>query len=79
MHKLRPMAPDRTGQIDARFGHKQAVIEALTKWNEEIGTQIGWTTDKLRVTTGSIGAFESTVTSTMFEDAARGDLLGPSG
>jgi len=50
-------------QIDARFGHKQAVIDALTNWNRDIGAQIGWTADKLRVMTGSIGALESTVIS----------------
>ena len=47
--------------IDARFGHKQAVIDSLKKWNAEIGTQIGWTADKTRIVTGSIGALESTV------------------
>ncbi len=48
-------------QIEARFGHKQAVIESLTRWFEEIGTQIGWTPDKVRIVTGSVGALESTV------------------
>ncbi len=50
-------------QIDARFGHKQAVIASLKKWQEEIGTQIGWTADKVRLLTGSVGAAESTVIS----------------
>jgi len=48
-------------QIDARFGHKQTVINLLKKWNQEIGSQIGWTADQVRVVTGSIGALESTV------------------
>ena len=47
--------------IDARFGYKQKVIEALQAWNNDIGKQIGWTPDKLRITTGSVGAAESTV------------------
>ncbi len=47
--------------IDARFGHKQAVIDSLKKWQAEIGIQIGWTADKTRIATGSIGALESTV------------------
>lgn len=47
--------------IDARFGHKQAVIESLKTWSREIASQIGWTNDKVRITTGSIGALESTV------------------
>ena len=48
-------------QIEARFGHKQTVIESLKRWFEEIGTQIGWTPDKVRIVTGSVGALESTV------------------
>ena len=48
-------------QIEARFGHKQAVIDSLKRWFEEIGTQIGWTPDKVRIVTGSVGALESTV------------------
>jgi len=47
--------------IDARFGHKQAVIDALKTWNRDIGEQIGWKANQLRLTTGSIGALESTV------------------
>ena len=48
-------------QIEARFGHKQTVIDSLKKWSAEIGVQIGWTEDKVRILTGSIGALESTV------------------
>jgi hypothetical protein len=47
--------------IDARFGHKQTVIDAVKKWSKEIASQIGWTADNLRIATGSIGALESTV------------------
>jgi hypothetical protein len=47
--------------IDARFGHKQAVIESLKKWLRTIGAQIGWTENKVRIATGSVGALESTV------------------
>ena len=47
--------------IDARFGHKQAVLDSLTNWCRDIATQIGWTPDKVRITTGSVGALESTV------------------
>lgn len=47
--------------IDARFGHKQTVIDAIKTWNRDIGSQIGWTADKVRVTTGSVGAHESAV------------------
>ena len=49
--------------IDARFGHKQTAIDLLKRWREEIGSQIGWTEDKFRITTGSIGALESAIES----------------
>jgi hypothetical protein len=48
-------------QIDARFGHKQAVIDGLRKWEQNVGRTAG--TDKMdfRILTGSIGAREATV------------------
>ena len=48
-------------QIDARFGHKQTVVDLLRKWEREIGTKAG--TDKMdfKILTGSIGAREATV------------------
>ena len=58
-------------QIEARFGHKQTVIEMLKRWNEEIGVQVGWTAGKVRLLTGSVGALESTVQSEVeIEDLA---------
>ena len=50
-------------QIEARFGQKQNVVESLKRWFDEVGSQIGWTPDKFRILTGSVGALESTVTS----------------
>lgn len=47
--------------IDARFGHKQAVIDSMIQWQKEIGSTIGW--NEMRLLTGSIGARESTVQS----------------
>ncbi len=47
--------------IDARFGHKQAVVDSLKTWCRDIASQIGWTGDKIRIATGSVGALESTV------------------
>lgn len=47
--------------IDARFGHKQTVIDSLKSWARDIASQIGWTSDKIQIATGSIGALESTV------------------
>lgn len=49
--------------IDAKFGHKQTVIDSLNRWFQEIGSQIGWTEDKYRIVTGSLGAKESVVIS----------------
>jgi hypothetical protein len=48
-------------QIDARFGHKQTVIDLMRKWEREIGAKAG--TDKMdfKILTGSIGAREATV------------------
>jgi len=49
--------------IDAKFGHKPAVVESLKNWYRDIGSQIGWTDGKYRILTGSIGALESTIVS----------------
>lgn len=48
-------------QVDARFGQKQAVIEMLRKWAREVAPEIGWTEDRGRLLSGSIGAREATV------------------
>lgn len=50
-------------QIDARFGHKQTVLELLKKWEREIGSQAGVADLKFQIMTGSIGAREATVES----------------
>jgi len=46
-------------QIEARFGHKQRVIEHLNRWFEEVGSQAGLSPNRVRRMTGSIGACES--------------------
>jgi hypothetical protein len=48
-------------QIDARFGHKQAVIDLMQRWLRDIGAKAG--TDKMdvKILTGSIGAREATI------------------
>ena len=48
-------------QIDAKFGHKQTVLELLKKWEREIGSQVGIADLKFQIMTGSIGAREATV------------------
>jgi hypothetical protein len=48
-------------QIDARFGHKQTVIELLRKWEREIGSKAGTDKMDMKLLTGSIGVREATV------------------
>jgi hypothetical protein len=47
--------------IDAKFGHKQTVIDQMKRWMAEIAPQAGLTPGKMRLLTGSIGALESTL------------------
>jgi hypothetical protein len=48
-------------QIDARFGHKQAVIDSLKQWERDVGRAAGVGDMDFRILTGSIGAKEATV------------------
>ena len=43
-------------QIDARFGHKQAVIDPMRHWLKEIGTKAGADKMDVKLLTGSVGA-----------------------
>ena len=47
--------------INAKFGYKQNVIDLMQRWLREIGPQVGFTTEKTRLLTGSIGALEATI------------------
>ncbi|GAB3188367.1 hypothetical protein [Hydrogenophaga aquatica] len=47
-------------QVNARFGHKQELIEELKSWWSTIGRDIGQT--DITILTGSVGAAESLVT-----------------
>ncbi len=47
-------------QIDARFGHKDKVIELLRNWDRDIGSQAGLQ-NNIQYLSGSIGAREATV------------------
>lgn len=49
--------------IDARFGYKQNVIDAMQRWMREIAPQVGLTAERTRLLTGSIGTLEATVQS----------------
>ena len=48
-------------QIDARFGHKQKVIDMLRTWERDIAPKAGLDTTRGQLLTGSIGAREATV------------------
>lgn len=47
--------------INAKFGYKQNVIDLMQRWLREIAPQVGFSADKTRLLTGSIGALESTI------------------
>lgn len=49
--------------IDAKFGYKQNVVDLMQRWLREIGSKVGFTPEKTRLLTGSIGALEATVQS----------------
>jgi hypothetical protein len=46
-------------QIDARFGHKQQVIDRLRAWATDVAPRIGL--NRGRLLSGSIGVLEATV------------------
>ena len=48
-------------QIDARFGHKQTVIDLLKRWERDIGSQAGTDKFDFKLLTGSVGVREATV------------------
>ncbi len=48
-------------QIDARFGHKQTMIDLLRKWESEVGSKAGTGNFDFKMLTGSIGVREATV------------------
>lgn len=50
-------------QVDAKFGHKQKVIDSMKEWMTNVGSQIGWTEDKVRLLNGSVGIAESRIIS----------------
>jgi hypothetical protein len=47
--------------IDAKFGYKQNVVDLMQRWLREIAPQVGFSADKTRLLTGSIGALEATI------------------
>ena len=51
----------RTWQIDARFGHKQTVIDLMQRWLRDVGSKAGTDTMDVKLLTGSVGAREATL------------------
>ena len=47
--------------IDAKFGYKKEVVELMQRWLREIAPKIGFSAEKTRLFTGSVGALEATV------------------
>ena len=47
--------------IVAKFGYKQELLKLMEKWLDEVGAQVGFTKDKVRLITGSVGALESMI------------------
>ncbi|WP_310567529.1 hypothetical protein [Hydrogenophaga sp.] len=47
-------------QVNARFGHKQELIDEIRNWWQTVGRDIGQT--NTTILTGSVGAAESLVT-----------------
>ena len=57
--------------INAKFGYKQNVIDAMKRWMSDIAPQVGIVEDRTRLLTGSVGALEATVQSEhLIEDLA---------
>jgi hypothetical protein len=48
-------------QINAKFGHKQKLIEMMQRWMKEVGPQAGFDKMEMVLSTGSIGALEATI------------------
>ena len=49
--------------IQARFGHKDKVMELMRQWDAESAPQVGLDPSQLRYVTGSVGALESVIES----------------
>lgn len=45
--------------LTAHYGHKEAAISLLRKWEADVGQRIGWRTGSIRVLAGAIGVAQS--------------------
>ena len=48
-------------QIDAKFGHKQNVIDLMRQWEQDIGSKAGTGKMDFKLLTGSVGVREATI------------------
>lgn len=47
--------------LTAHYGHKDATINLLKKWEGDVGQRIGWRANSIRVTCGAIGIGQSSI------------------
>mgnify|MGYP001200814652 CR=1 FL=1 len=47
--------------LTAHYGHKDAAVSLLRKWEADVGQRIGWRASSIRVTTGLIGVAQSCI------------------
>ena len=45
--------------LTAHYGHKDATLALLRKWETDVGQRIGWRSSGIRVATGTIGIPQS--------------------
>lgn len=47
--------------LTARFGHRDAVVALLGKWEVDVGQRIGWRPGSVRILTGMLGESDSNI------------------
>ncbi len=47
--------------VDIKFGHKDATLAVMKKWQEEVGSKVGIQPQNTRILSGSLGAPESRI------------------
>ena len=47
--------------LTAHYGHKEATVSLLRKWEADVGQRIGWRAKSIRVLSGTIGVAQSHV------------------
>jgi hypothetical protein len=47
--------------VDTKFGHKDATLSIMNKWQDEVGSKVGLERKRSRLLSGSVGAPESRI------------------